>query len=114
MELYFNSAKTDHRVVVTVEDGIVIPSVHNKAMLVASFVLDYTVKDGQWVVGMVLARGFRMKLDGTAGRKPDEQLYHQPKNFPDWVTYLAEHYRPKDPAPEPAVPLCVLDVQDGG
>lgn len=110
MELTLRSEETKHHVVVTVEDGIVIKSAHNKDMKIAELVFTYVVEGDQWVVKAVTVNGFRLKTDETVGRKADDLLYGWPGRFPAWAAKAAEHYRPKAAAPLPAVPTCVLDV----
>lgn len=112
MELTMYSDSTERTVEVSVEDGITITSVHNKDMVITRIHFTYIIELDQWVARAVLVQGYRLKQDGTVGRKADEKLFSWPKYFPKWVAQAAEHYRPKEAAPLPPVPTCVLDVED--
>lgn len=110
MELTQLEETTTCRIVVSVDEGVVIKSVHNKDMRITQLVLVYIVADGEWVSRAVTAFGQRLKQDGAVGQRKDERLFGWPDRYPYWVEQAAEHYRPKGPAPYPAVPTCVLDV----
>lgn len=112
MELTQNGEITTRKVRVSVEDGIIVPSVHGRDMKVADLLLVYTVEEGQWVLEDATVWGLRLKLDRTVGRKTDDVKYWSSSGYPDWVAKAAEHYRPKEPAPAPAIPTCVLDVEE--
>ena len=111
MELTHNNTESKYEVYVTVDDGIVIKSVHNKDMVITLVVIFYTIDGDQWVVWSVTAHGHRMKGDGTPGQRPDSREYTLTTGFPDWAAKAAEHYRPKAASPLPPVPTCVLDVE---
>lgn len=112
MELTHNSTESKYQVFATVDDGIVIKSVHDKDMVITLVVIFYTIDGDQWVVWSVTAHGYRMKGDSTPGLRPDEREYSQATGYPDWAAKAAEHYRPTAPAPLPPVPTCVLAVED--
>jgi hypothetical protein len=111
MEMTLRSEVTERTVEVTVDDGVTITSVHNKEMVVTGLTITYVVELGQWVARAVLVHGYRMKQDGTVGRKEDTRLFRWPPSFPGWVVKAAEHYRPKELAPLSPVPTCVLDTE---
>jgi type 1 glutamine amidotransferase len=110
MELTQVSEHTKHQIEVAVEDGIVIKSVHGKDMKIARIVLTYTIESGQWVSWSVAVEGPRIKQSGVPGLKCDERVFHWPNRYPFWVAEAAEHYRPKQNAPLPVVPTCILDT----
>lgn len=112
MELTLETTVTTRKVTVLVEDGIMVDSVHNKPMRITHLVLTYTIELDRWVSMAVTVYGFRLRGDGSVGRRADELLFGSPKYFPKWVAQAAEHYRPKEAAPLPPVPTCVLDVED--
>lgn len=112
MELTQHLAETTQYVTVQVNDGIVIKSVHNKDMKITGLVLTYTIDGEQWVSRAVTVKGYRIKQNGEPGLKADDKLFGWPEQYPEWVAKAAEHYRPKAAAPLPAVPTCVLDVEE--
>lgn len=111
MELTQFDESTTRRVEVKVDDGIVIETAVGQHMKVTRLRLIYEVQDGVWVADHVRVIGQRITQNGAIGRKPVEKMYGDMEDAPKWIGQAAEHYRPKDPAPEAAIPTCVLDVE---
>jgi hypothetical protein len=110
VELTMTGNETATKVWVDVDDGIVIKSVHNKDMRITSAFFVYVAEGDRWVPKAVHVTGYRLKQDGSVGRKADDRLYADPEYFPKWVAEAAEHYRPKAASPLDPIPTCVLDT----
>jgi hypothetical protein len=96
----------------SVVDGPILKTiVYPNPMLVTGIRFDYTVVDGQWITERVIAFGPLLKKDGTPGLRQASALFTEMDSefTPLWIVKAAEHYRPKDPAPEDPIPFCVIE-----
>jgi hypothetical protein len=93
------------RVRVDIEDGPVLTAKgyahRGKAFKAERAHLIYVPVGAQWQMRSFRVHGGVIKKDGTVGKLDAKAEYNQ-DNAPEWVRQIAEHFRPKQEAPEVA------------